>query len=347
MKSVYEKFVSRVSKLAIVLGCILPVLGLTSACSNSEGLVYSAASEAFVQEYNPHYLEVLWMIDDRSPMRNYRDALVSEASGFFSRIDGVLGATGQYKMAITNADGRSGKLGLTVPAGNLNRSTGTLNQRLDFFADLFYTSLNLYTGAVNQGIAGSLAALKSNAFGLDSRVPLVLIYLSYGDDKSDVPASGASDPVEYFAKELLALKNNKADLLRVYAANYLPLAPGVAPSKATRCALETNNEIDVSPSTYKDRYFKLAQRLGGQTADLCTAGFQSQFNLNGLQLKTLPKTFALQGSPDPKTLKVAVTLNGEEVTGQTWSYDASSRTLTFDQTPPEGCLISVNYSVGS
>lgn len=346
MKSVYENLVLRVSKLAWILGCILPVLTLTVGCGDSESFVQTAVSENFVQEYNPHYLEVLWMIDDRSPMRNYREELTYEAGGLFSRLDGVLGSTGQYKMAITNADGRVGKVGVTKPVGNLLRDTGSLSERLDFFSDLFYQTLNLSTDPVNQGLAGSLAALKSQAFGLDPRIPLVVIYLSYSNDESPVPTANAADPVGYFAQQILALKNNKADLVRVYAANYLPLAPGVSPNATNRCALETNNEIDVSPSAYaaKERYFKLAQRLGGQTADLCSTNFQAQFDLTGLQLKTLPKIFPLQGSPDPATLKVDITFNGQPVTGQTWTYDASIRSLVFDQTPPEGVSIVVTYT---
>jgi len=43
----------------------------------------SQSSETFIQDYNPHYIEVMWVIDDRSPMRNYHDALVAEAQTFF------------------------------------------------------------------------------------------------------------------------------------------------------------------------------------------------------------------------------------------------------------------------
>lgn len=317
----------------------------TLGCQNQENFQHTASSEVFVQEFNPNHLEILWVIDDRSPMRNYRDELIAEAKDLFERLDTALGEFGQYRMAITNTDARVGKKGKLFPKDApvvLTRGMGTLQQRLDFFGGIFPEMLNLQTDSINRGFEASIAALTQAPFSSDPRIPLVLIYLSYGDDDSALP-SAQTDVIEAYAQQLLALKNGDAGKVRVYAANYLPLGPGVPPSAATRCALQNGNEIDVSPATYEDRYFRLAQRMGGDSVDLCAAGFAQALNLTGIQLLTLPKRFALMGFPDPTKIQVTITKNGSIVTGFTWHYEIATREIVFDDTPPQGSRITVIY----
>lgn len=327
---------ARWTRTGILTAGILFVLVGTSACQNKENFNAVQTSEVFTQDYNPHFLEVLWVIDDRSPMRNYRDELLVEAGNLFTRLDGALGEFGQYKMAITSHDAEFHK-GALKPLNNpqiLTRGYGTLQQRLDYFSSIFFPLLNLTTSAKNRGLEASIAALTQAPFSTDARVPLVLIYLSYSDDDSVQPSG--QDPIEYYAQQLLALKNNNPDLVRVYAANYVP--------GGQRCALSANNEIDVSPATYEDRYFRFANRLGGQSADLCTAGFANSFDLTGLQLKVLPQRFAIQGNPRPETIQVSITRGTENFTASyPWTYEAGTREIVFAQTPPQGTTISVTY----
>ncbi len=325
-------------KRLLIAFCILSVL---SACSDTENFVSSSVTETFVQDYNPHYLEVLWVVDDRSPMRNYRTRLITEAQNLFVKIDNQLGAYGQYRMGITSMDGIYNK-GLLKPIGApaiLTRGMGTLDQRVAFFGNIFFPLLNLSTSAENYGIEASYEAL-TKTFVTDARLPLVLVYLSYSDDASAAPTG--VDPVDHFADKLLALKNGNNDLLRVYAANYTAAAPG-AVTPEMRCARSTDNEIDISPATYEDRFFRLATKLGGNTADLCTAGFVNQFDLSGLQLKVLPKRFPLQGIPQLETLKVTIVRDSAEIQGYNWTFDASTREIVFDVTPPEGTTLIMTY----
>ncbi len=322
----------------VTLFCILAV---SPSCSNQERFVELKTTETFVQEYNPHYLDVLWVLDNRSPMRNHKDALTLEAKELFSRIGNSLGEYGQYRMSVTSTDGRPASIGNLLPSGQiLVGGLGTLDERVAYFGNMFAPLLNLATDAYNKGFAASLKALQTT-FVSDARVPLVLVFLSYADDESAAPAT-EPDVVEYYAKELLKLKNDNADLLRVYAANYMPVAPG-ATNASNRCAQATNNEIDISPATYEDRYFRLANRLNGETADICESGFASNFNLGGLQLRELPKRFALMGSPDPSTLLVEILKNGEAVTGFPWTFDPATREIVFQDTPPQGTSIIARY----
>ncbi len=342
MNDAFKKFAPVTIRRSLFLLCILPVL---ASCGGSETFLASSRSETFVQDYNPDYLEVLWMVDDRSPMRRYQSSLVTEARTLFTRLEASVGPFGQTKVGVTSTDGRPGKIGLMKPIGSpvlITTGVGDLAERVRVFGNILFPLLNLETDAVNSGIAASLRALSSAPFSTDARVPLVLVYLSYGDDDSQVPA-GTADPVEYFAQSLLALKNGNRDLLRVYAANYLPLPPGTPPTIATRCAKDTDNEIDLTPATYEDRYFRLARRLGGTTADLCQAGFASGLDLAGVKLKTLPDFVTLQGRPRPETIDVSFSSFGKQVSGPQWQYSEATRTITFSEVPPEGLSIVVTY----
>ncbi len=325
-------------KRFLITLCILSVF---AGCSDTENFVSSSTTETFAQDYNPHYLEVLWVIDDRSPMRNYRDNLITEAQNLFVKIDSQLGQYGQYRMGITSMDGVYHK-GVLKPISApriLTRGDGTLAQRVGFFGDIFFPLLNLSTSATNFGIEASYEAL-TKTFLTDPRLPLVLVYLSYSDDESTAPTG--VDPVEHFGDKILALKNGRNDLLRVYAANYMPAAPG-AVTPEMRCARSTDNEIDTSPGTYEDRFFRLANKLGGDTADLCTPGFVNDFDLSGLQLKVLPKRFPIQGLPQLETLKVSIMRDAVEIPGYNWTFEAATREIVFDVTPPEGTTIVVTY----
>lgn len=342
MKDALKKLDRKTLLRSLFTLCILPVL---ASCGASETFTASSRTETFVQDYNPDYLEVLWMVDDRSPMRRYQSRLVAEAQTLFTRLEASVGPLGQTKVGVTSTDGRVGKIGLMKPIGSpvlITTGMGDLAERVRVFGNILFPLINLQTDAVNSGIAASLKALSSAPFSTDPRVPLVLVYLSYGDDDSEVPA-GTADPVEHFAQGLLALKNGNQNLLRVYAANYLPLPAGTPPTAATRCAKDTDNEIDISPATYEDRYFRLARRLGGSTADLCQAGFASSFDLGGVKLKTLPDFVTLQGRPRPETINVSFSSLGRQVSGPQWRYSEATRTITFSEVPPEGVSIIVTY----
>ncbi len=341
MKVWVQKSMKSLLKQTIAAVCVALV---SVSCANKDGFSSAKTTETFVQDYNPSYLEVLWVIDDRSPMANYRDALVAEAKNFFSRLDASLGESGQYRMGIVSTDGRFRK-GQLKPVNSpmvLKRGDGSLTERVNLFGNILFPLLNLSTDAFNKGFDASLTALTGTQFASDSRVPLVLVYLSYGDDQS--ATSDGSEAVEFYAQKLLALKNGKNDLIRVYSVNYEPLPVGTAPTPATRCALLNGNQIDVDPANYQDRYFRLANRLSGEKADLCRAGFSDALDLSGLRLKTLPKVFSLQGYPDVSTMTVTITdKSGAVVTGYPYSYDAANRQVVFTNTPPEGTSIVVTY----
>jgi hypothetical protein len=311
---------------------LLTVLGiLIAGCGGGDGFTQSQKTAFFTQSYDPPYLDVLWMIDNRSPMYNDRGPLVQQATEFFQRLDA---STDQYRMAFVSQDMQFAK-GALQPTSNpqiLTIGLGTLDQRVAAFSSLISQQINLNTSAQNQAFASVLAALQNN-FVPRSGVPLVLVFISYSDDHSTVPVQGQDD-VTYYSQQYLALKGGQSNLLRVYSVNYYP-------KPAQRCAVQYNAEID-EPG-FQNTFFNMAQALGGSTADLCS-DFSSQVDLSGLQLTSLPSSFTLEQTPtSPSSVTVTVSQNGQPVSGLTWNFDSADNAVVFNQPPPQGSTIQVSF----
>lgn len=313
------------------------LLGALIGCDNNEGFRVAGESEVFVQDYNPEYLDVLWVVDDRSPMFYVRDHLVQEAKNFFARLDSI---PSQYRMGVISADTLFSP-GQLKPTGNptiLTKNLGTLDQRALNFSNIIYEVINLHTGAYSNGFAAALAALTNGQFPTQSSVPLVMVFISDSDEHSS--PTGVGDAVSYYASEFRKLKGNNSDLIRVYSVNYLPLISGQTVNTTNRCATLYNADID-KPG-FQDRYFRMAGEFGGDTADLC-GSFAQMIDLTGLALKELPRIFYLKGNPEPSTISVSVTRDGEPVATSPYQYDAASNSIVFDAAPPQGTSILVTY----
>ena len=80
---------------------------------------------------------------------------------------------------------------------------------------------------------------------------------------------------------------------------------------------------------------------------MCTTGicgaFSDNISLAGLRARELPKRFKLDVAIQPSTLRVVVSLNGEELDGLSWSFDETTNEVVFNQAPPEGSRIDISY----
>lgn len=332
-----------------IAGVLIPVLLVLAACAGEEKLTSTSTSEFFVQDFNPSHLDILWVVDDRSPMHDASRNLVAEAASFFSRLDS---ATLNYQMGITTMS--SSNAGGLKPSGIiLDKKRGTKEQRVQLFSNLLAQVINLRTDADNQGLWTAVRALQTS-FIPRTGVPLVLVFMSDGDDFS--PTTTGVDAVTFYSQALLNIKGGQADLVKVYAINYLALANGENPiGSAKRCATQDNADIDKTASYYKrtdgtnwfqDRYFRLATQLNGQEADLCSS-FSSLISLDGLKLKTLPKAFRLSNNANGASLRVTVTAaNGDNVE-IAWTYNTATNEIVFQDTPPAGSSIQVTFLTGN
>lgn len=322
-------------RLALLFCVVLCGVVLTS-CTENNQYTQSSSTEYFVQDYVPETLDILWVVNDRSPMRSIKEKLVDDAREFFKRLDASTTATGNYRMAITSADMQFNK-GALKPSGisfHLSKNVGTVESRAALFADLFSQSINLKTGFADRGFEAAFSALNSS-FVSRSGVPLVIVFISDSDDVS--VASG--DAVEFYAQAFLALKGNNSSLLRVYSVNYT--------SDGERCVElnSTNADIDKEDSptfTFEDRYFRLANRLAGGTADICESWAPS-VNLSGLKLSSLNRRFRLSSPTTQEAISVSVSLRNGGTVEIAWSFDASTNEIVFALAPPEGASIAITY----
>ncbi len=332
------------ASIAVLSLVLMAAIILVSGCAQRESFLSSGRAQAFVQDWNPPYLDILWVIDDRSPMNWVREHLVTEAQNFFVRLDNL---SGNYQMGITTMDTLKNR-GALKPAGTLlTKNLGSLNERVSIFGNLLSQVINLQTGAENTGFEATLLSLSAH-FQPRSGVPLVLVFISDGDDFSVFPGV-TQDPVDYVAASLLSLKGNKEELVRAYAINYIPASSSTTMSDI-RCATRNNADIDkvgtgaIRPTGgawFQDRYFRLARKLKGDTANLCSS-FSSGIDLSGLRLKALPRTFKLE-SPvsDPSKLRVSVTDRNGQSLEIPWTLNTVAQEITFQVAPPEGSSIQI------
>jgi len=327
---------NRIQKSFLWTGLFLLAV-IFPSCSSEEKFTTEANTEFFIQNYNPEYVDILWMLDERSPMNNYAAGLTEQASQFFMRLDQ---ATSQYRMGVVSADMQyaQGRLKLNNQPIVIQKNTGTLQSRTQIFKTLLGKLINLNTSAQGKGIQSVVTSL-ARYFIPRNNVPLVLVFVTDTDDHSDA-APGGQNTLDYYEQLLVNIKGGKRDLIKVYSMDYMPLN-GAARTTANRCATFYNAEIDVLGAAYEDRYFKLADRFGGVKTDLCKP-FASLIDLSGLRLQALPRVFHLTDTPRPDSIQVVVALNGQDVTGP-WFYDVSENMIVFQEAPPEGSTIQVTF----
>ncbi len=312
------------------LGVFIAVL--LSSCSNPSALAPIRQSQTFVQGVNPSYLDILWVLNDQSPMSRIESQLTSQMTEFFTRFDALVSVN--YQMGLTNAyDGTLRPLNeptLVTPG------VGTLSERVSLFANQISLVINMNTGAIDQGFFSAWSAIESGAFPLRQGVPLVLVFISDADDHSPLPSGTTESAVTYYANQFIGFKQGNASLVHVYSVNYEPLSAG-----GTRCATVYNADID-KPG-FQNRYFDLAQTLNGTTADLC-GNFGSQIDLSNLVSTSLPKEFVLDGTPEnPASIQVSLSLNGNTLPTPPWTYNAMSHAIYFTSPPPNGSVITVSF----
>jgi hypothetical protein len=338
-------FIRAMALAAISVGIAL------SGCSD-ETFRANGTTDVFVQDANPELLDILWVLDDRSPMFNARANVLAEASTFFQRLDA---ATATYRMGVVTADmqfamGRLQPVGapLLLEKGRRDEAAQREN-RLVLFQRLLSQIINLRTGAHVRAFEAAKTALTTE-FQPRADVPLVLVFLSDSDDDSSLDA-GQTDRVAQYGDFFASLKSDKPDLLRVYSINYeaLPSNASWPEREAKRCATFYNADIDMPG--FRDDFFRLARRftrpdIRSVTADLC-GPFAGNIDLNGLRL-LVPKTeFPLTRLPMLSTLKVRVIgRDGSEVNPGRWTYDSDRNVIVFEVAPPELAQVLVSYFAG-
>jgi len=320
-----------------------------AACSNQESIIQTGYTDDYTQDLNPPYVDVLWMINDKSPMSSALPTLKPEATAFFKRLDG---ASQSYRMAFASADMEVSPAVLrpvSAPAilTKESVSNNTVEDRAAYFSSILGAYINLRTGAKELGLS-SVKAILDTKFQPRANVPLVVIFVSDSYDEEQMTAG--VDKVDYYEAALLALKGGNRKLIRVYSINYKLLA-AADQNSANRCATRFNADADVPGAV--NAYHELAKRFAVDTANpeqatgvLCQS-FANNIDITGLKMKEPSKRFALKKTPKVDTLKVSVFQRGTDTLFDIkWSYDATTNEIVFDVAPPEGSNIRINYFPG-
>ncbi len=305
---------------------IVFIVALLSACAEKPPIVSQSTTDVFVQDFNPPFLDVLWVIDDRSPMQRAATHLTAEASLFFQRLDS---STSQYRMAFISSDMQfaQGALKTAVP---ITIAVGVLASRTAVLAATFQNIINAKTGGLTQGLGAAEAALKNN-FKPQASIPMVLVFISDSYDRSDVP-TGTVDRVGYFADRFKSLVGGNRNLIRVYSIGYT--------QGGQRCATVYDSDIDRDVNNAGNTYLLLSENFKGSTGDLCSS-FSTQIDLSGIRLKELPNRFKLSGTPSARGIEVVVTKAGRRIEAPSWTYDSSTNEVVFVVAPSEGSTIQV------
>jgi len=327
--------VARWLALPILFVCAMMVL---VNCSNKENFASKNTTQFFVQSFNPPFLDVLWMVDDRTDLSYYastRNQVISQAQTFFTRLDAM--TTSDYRMAII--DGDSSQSGTLEPHGTgtiLTKGLASIATRVSAFTSIIGEIIDLNTASQMTGLENARLALNST-FVPRTGVPLVMVFITDSDDHSQLPASaGTADPISYYSQAYLAAVGNNPKLLQVFSVNYV--------QGGTHCASQAN--ID-QPSDYNNNFDKVSTALSGQNVDLC-GSWGNAISLNGLKLTTPQTTFALSSTPQISTLTVSIfDTQGnsyDTVTAYPYTYSASTNSIVFSPNPPpDGTTIQVDY----
>jgi hypothetical protein len=319
-------------------------LMFSASCGDKTQLSQQQDSGLYPQEFAPKYLDVLWVIDNRSPLYDIRAQLTNSAKEFFKRL-GNNSEGLAYRMAFTSSDMNYNN-GALIPSNYiLTGNAGNLESRASLFASILTNQIiNLRTGAEAHAFEAAKTTL-SSYFKSERNIPLAIVFISDSDDKSEVPSGTTASVVDYYADHFKSLKDS-ADLVRVYSINYVALASGESTSDeavatAKRCATRYNADID--KAGFQDRFFALATKMGGKTANICETTWQDDISLDGLQLKQLETHFKLDKKAKPGTITVRITKNGQDVAVPNWTFDEAANEIIFDEPPVGGGVIQVTF----
>ena len=340
----------RLKKFSSVLSLTLALSVLLSSCANKEEFLQVGVTDDYTQDLNPPYVDILWMVNDRSPMNNALPKLIPEATEFFKRLDS---STQSYRMGFASADmeirpGQLRPIGISEPLQKETRSKNTLEDRAAYFRSILNRYINLSTGPTEQGL-DSVVTILNGVFVPRPNVPLVVVFVSDSFDKSTRFSGNA---VDYYEQQLLSLKGGRRDLIRVYSINYKKLVAPEVKTTDNRCATYVDPDADTLPDA-QERYFKLAKRFAQDTANpelatgtLCKP-FANQIDISGLRMKEFTKRFSLKLRPNLSTLTVTVFLRETDTKFDLpWTYDAATNEVVFTTAPPEGSNIQISYFPG-
>jgi Flagellar-associated PapD-like len=312
------------------------------------GLTQPTRTDSFVQDPQAK-VDVLFVIDNSGSMMEEQQNLGQNFAAFLSAAQAQMV---DYQIAVTTTGIEASTGGWSVcpggvsggEAGRLFPVTGAsprlITRTTPNAAQHFANNVNVGWCHWNeQGLEAAYRALSPPLVNSsdDSRTPLpndgnagflrpdaklALVFVSDEEDAS-------SRQVSFYETFFKGLKGNDPTLLSISAI--------VGPSVLSSCP---------TASSSGNRYISLAHATGGVVENICTPDWAKSLQNLSSSAFGPRRRFRLSETPsDPAQITVKV--NGMPIYG-TWTYDAASRTVTFDENaaPGPGALIQITYPLG-
>jgi len=161
-----------------------------------------------------------------------------------------------------------------------------------------------------------------------SAARLVVVYVSDEPDFSDhAYGSGGSST--------MAPSDYSASLLSLKTSSSLVAAHAIAGDYPSGCSANGGAQ-------FGEGYYDVVNDLGGTFMSICASDWSG--TMDTLARDSLAQVaFALSDTPIEDTIEVTV----DGVVSSDWGYEASSNTVIFTVSPPDGSSIEINYAIWS
>jgi len=345
MKKIFLKLIKTLLLVGIIACSEETSFSRPKVLPNNHDLI--SITETFVQEEITKEVDIIWVIDNSSSMKNEQIALAKNFSDF---IDLFLENKIDFNMGITTTD-TTGRGSKTPENGEFVGRSPIITSQMpsSMIKTTFMTNILVGTDGSGRerGLEGALLATQ-NSFNLNSvnysflreNANLVIIFVS---DENDI----SPESTLFYIETLQALKPNS--------------------NMVTFCSIiDTRTESFVDPFTYPielesyyatqwnnpggKRYINASQATSGIIEDIHSDFAKSLINI-GNKVITLVNSFTLSNKPvqDSITVKINNTPVARAVNKESsvsWYYDVIKNAVVFgtESIPAKNDLIEISYT---
>jgi hypothetical protein len=337
--------------------------GGTGAGTGDEGGGFYVDKSLEMTQPPPGKVDILWVVDVSGSMSEEQTYLGQNFTNF---INALSGSGIDFTTAVTSTDACHDQVpddlaqrvcpveyGGTVHhrgtfIGNQGEQILMANQPdlVDKFRE--YTSLGISGSGFEHGLYSSQLAIAKTLGGgnpafLREGAHLAVIVVS--DEEDDGIGLGMLDAytnVNFVAQGATTFRYTDDDLIS-YLGQHRP-AGKFSVSAITGTRLANGSMCSAPHSQPKEegtQYIKAAQKTGGVIQSICDTNWSQSLTDIGKDLASQITQIALEGTPDPSSIKVYV--NGTETSA--WTYISASKSVKFnaDSVPAPGSAIRVTY----
>jgi hypothetical protein len=322
-------------------------LVLTVGCAQKDGFYSNTLrSDVFVQLYDIHKYDFLWVVDNSGSMTDKRNYVRDNMQNFITIMNSRKAV--DYQMAVTTSD-------YFTTAGNLVQSTGglkvvksaTSTNPAGDFASILNQVTDTGTSFWEQGMVAMWKAINTQGSQfIRSGVPLVVIIISDDDDWSCKQMANGSPSCFGIQPE-----DNPNVILydTSFFGNFLTQLKAPENVDTTLFAINGKTDSTCSVERVGSRYSNLVNQVGGLSSQggICLDVLPQTLNNIAQTIADRGIRFPLSNQSNGQNITVYV--NGNVISysqDNGYYYDAATNSIIFtgDAIPTNGDLVQVTYS---